>query len=67
MSHEFIKLEITIDGDYAILFLYICLQAKTWRYFRMKYLKLNLEFIFDRNPYLTAVIGDFNAKLHNWY
>ena len=28
---------------------------------------MNLEFIFNKNPYLTVVIGDFNAKSHNWY
>ena len=29
--------------------------------------ELNLEFIFNKNPYLTVVIDEFNAKSHNWY
>ena len=24
------------------------------------------EFLVNKNPYLTVVIGDFNAKSHNW-
>ena len=30
-----------------------------------KNLELNLEFIFNKNPYLTVVIGDFHAKSHD--
>ena len=30
-------------------------------------LELNLEFIFNKIPYLIVVIRDFNAKSHNWY
>ena len=30
-------------------------------------LELKLESIFNKNPYLTAVIGDFDGKSHNWY
>ena len=33
----------------------------------VKNLDLNLEFIFNKNPCLTVVIGDLNAKSHNWY
>ena len=33
----------------------------------VKNLELNLEFIFNKNPYLTVVIDEFNAKSHNWY
>ena len=27
----------------------------------------NREFIFNKNAYLTIVIGHFNAKSYNWY
>ena len=33
----------------------------------VKNLELSLEFIFNKNPYLTIVIGDFNAESYNWY
>ena len=32
----------------------------------VKNIDLNLEFIFNKNVYLTVVISDFHAKLHNW-
>ena len=32
-----------------------------------KNLELNIEFIFIKYPYLSVVIGDFNAKLHKCY
>ena len=32
----------------------------------IKILDLNLEFIFNKNPYLTVVISDFNPKSRNW-
>ena len=55
--------------NYVILFVYIGLQAKTWKNLRrfLKNLEPNLEFIFNKNRYLTIVIGDFNVKSHNWY
>ena len=33
----------------------------------VKNLDLNIAFVFNRNPYLTAVIGYFNANSRNWY
>lgn len=30
-------------------------------------LELKLESIFNKNAYLTLVIGDFDGKSHNWY
>ena len=69
MLHECISLEITIHGELCNL---ICLhrspsqnieELKTF----VKNLELNLEFIFNKNPYLIVVIGDFNAKSHNRY
>ena len=33
----------------------------------VKNLELNLEFVFNKNPYLTVVFSDLNAKSHNWY
>ena len=33
----------------------------------VKNLGLNMAFIFNKNPYLTAVIGYFNANLNHWY
>ena len=52
MLHECINLEITIDGNLCNLMTFV------------KNLGLNLEFTFDKNPYLTLVVGDFNAKNH---
>ena len=54
--------------NYVILFVYIGFQINTWKNFRrfFKNPDLNLEFIYSKNPYLTVVIGDFNAKSHNW-
>ena len=66
MLHESINLEITTDGELCNL---ICLyrspsqNAEVFEKF-VKNLELNLEFIFNKNPYLTVVISDFNA---NWY
>ena len=55
--------------NYVTLFVSIDLQAKIWKNLRrlLKNLELNLEFIFNKDPYLTVIIGDFNAKSHNWY
>ena len=33
----------------------------------VKNLDLNLELIFDKGPYLTVVIGEYNFKPYNWY
>ena len=33
----------------------------------VKNLELNLEFVFNKNPYLTVVFSDLNANSHNWY
>ena len=52
MVHECINLEITVDSKLCNI---ICL-----------YRSPNLEFIFNKNSYLTVVIGDFNAKSRNW-
>ena len=29
--------------------------------------ELNLDKITNKNPYLTVILGDFNAKSSNWY
>ena len=64
MLQGFINLEITIDGKLCNL---ICLYrspSQNMEEFEtfLKNLELNLEFIFNKNPYLTVVIGDFNPK-----
>ena len=66
MLHECINLEITTDGNLCNL---ICLYrspSQNMEEFEtfVKNLGLNLEFTFDKNPYLTLVVGDFNAKNH---
>ena len=33
----------------------------------IKNLALNLEFIFNKDPYLTVIFGEFNAKSYNWH
>ena len=33
----------------------------------VKNLELNLEFVFNKNPYLTVVIDGINAKSDKWY
>ena len=69
MFHGCINLEIRIDDKLCNL---ICLyrspnqNMEEYETF-IKNLKLNLELIFTKNPYLTLVIGDFNVKSHNWY
>ena len=50
MLHECINLEITTDGKLS--------QNKEEFETFVKNLKLNLEFIFNKNPYLTVVNGD---------
>ena len=30
-------------------------------------LELNLDTVANKKPYLLAILGDFNAKLSNWY
>ena len=69
MLHECINLEITTDGKLCTL---ICLYrspSQNMEEFEtfVKNLELNLESIFNKNPYLTIFIGDFNAKSLNWY
>ena len=69
MLHECFNLEITIDGKLCNL---ICLcrspiqNMEEFETF-VKNLEFNLEFIFNKNPYLAVAIGDFNAKSHNSY
>ena len=55
--------------NYVTLFVSVDLQTNIWKNLRrlLKNLELNLEFIFNKDPYLTVVIGDFNAKSHNCY
>ena len=67
MLHECINLEITVDGK---LFNLICLYRSPNQNMEelemfVKNLELNLEFIFSKNPYLSVVIGNFNAKSRN--
>ena len=33
----------------------------------LKNLELNLDFFLNKNPYVTVVIGNFNAKSHNCF
>ena len=67
--HDCFNLEIAIDGKLCNL---ICLyrspnqNVKEFETF-VKKVELNLEFIFNKNPYLIVAICDFNAKSHNWY
>ena len=30
-------------------------------------IKLNFNYIADKNPYLMVVLGDFNVKLNSWH
>ena len=67
MLHECINLEITVDGKLCNL---ICLYRSPNQNMEeleifVKNLELNLEFIFSKNPYLSVVIGNFNAKSRN--
>ena len=62
-------MEITIDSKLNNL---ICLQGSRSQNMEefetfVKNIGLNLEFIFNKNPYLTVFIKDFNAKSQNWY
>ena len=69
MLHECINLEITVDGKLCNLISLYRSSSKNMEEFEtfVKNLELNLEFTFNKNPYLTIVIADFNAKSHNWY
>ena len=67
LSMELIKLEITIDGKLCNL---ICLYRSPRQNMEefenfVKNFEFNLGFIFDKNLYLTVVVGDLNAKSHN--
>ena len=67
MLHECINLEITVDGKLCNL---ICLYRSPNQNMEelemfVKNLELNLEFIFSKNPYLSVVTGNFNAKSRN--
>ena len=60
MLHELIKLEITIDGKLCNL---ICLYrspSQNMEEFEnfVKNFEFNLGFIFNKNLYLTVVVGD---------
>ena len=62
--HECINSEITINGKLCKL---ICLNRLPSQNMVelekfVKNLALNLEFIFNKNQYLTVVVGGFNAK-----
>ena len=62
-------MDIAIDGKLCNL---ICLYKSPNQNMEefetfVKNVELNLEFIFNGNPYLTAAIAGFNAKSHNWY
>ena len=69
MLHECIVLEITIDRKlYNLIYLYSSpSQNKEEFETFVKNLELNLEFILNKNPYLTVVTDDFNAISSNWY
>ena len=60
MLHECINLEITIDGKLCNLICSYRSPSQNKEEFDtfVKNLKLNLEFIFNKNPYLTVVNGD---------
>ena len=64
---ECINLEIAIDSELCNL---ICLYrspSQNMEVFEMfvKNIDLSFEFIFNKNPYLTVVIGDANAESHS--
>ena len=63
MLHECIVLEITIDRKlYNLIYLYSSpSQNKEEFETFVKNLELNLEFILNKNPYLTVITDDFNA------
>ena len=68
-AYECINLEIKIDGKLCNL---ICLhmsptQNRKQFHAFLKNVELNLEVIFNKNPYLTVAIGDFNVKSRNCY
>ena len=68
MVHECINLEITVDSKLCNT---ICLYRSPNQHIEefetfVKHPDFNLEFIFNKNSYLTVVIGDFNAKSRNW-
>ena len=67
--HECINLKITFDGKLCNLICLFRSPSQNMEEFEtfVKNLELNLEFIFNKNPYLTAVVGDFNDKSHIWY
>ena len=68
MVHECINLEIAVDSKLCNT---ICLYRSPNQHIEefetfVKHPDFNLEFIFNKNSYLTVVIGDFNAKSRNW-
>ena len=66
MLHE---LEIIINGKLCkLVFLHRSPSQNMKEFERsIKNLEWNLEFIFNKGPYLTVMFGDFNAKSYNWY
>ena len=62
--HECINLEITINGKLCKLICLNILPSQNMEELEkfVKNLALNLEFIFNKNQYLTVVVGGFNAK-----
>ena len=65
MLHECINMEITIDGKLCNLFCLYRSPSKNMDELKtfVKNLELNLEFIFNKSPYLTIVVDDFNAEI----
>ena len=60
-AYECINLEIKIDGKLSPT------QNRKQFHAFLKNAELNLEVIFNKNPYLTVAVGDFNVKSRNCY
>ena len=69
LLYESKNLVITVYGKLGnLIFLYRS-PSQTIEEFEtfVKNLELNLELIFNKNPYMSTDFGDFNAKSHYWY
>ena len=66
MLNECIILDMTSYGKLCKITWFLSQNLKKFETF-VKIVELDDEFIFNKNQYLTVVIGDFNAKSHNWY
>ena len=65
-SHKCIKLDIKI-GNKTCNFVCLCRSpSKTKDEFENVFIK-NLEFNLEKNPFLIAVLGNFNARMQSWY